>query len=277
MKIIFFGTPNFVLPVLQILHENFEVIGVVTTPDTIQGRKKILTPTPVKKYALENKIHITDLDQLNDHKQPDLFVVAAYGIIIPKSILNIPKYGSINIHPSLLPKYRGPSPIQTALLHGEKENGITIIEMDEEVDHGPILKKIPFSVEPSDTFQSLHIKMFQKAAKELPQVLKDYVNKNLTPTQQAHTSATFTERITKEDGYFNLDQPPSKKVLERMIRAYYPWPTAWTKIKIKNEELRLKLLPDNKIQLEGGKPMTLKDFYNGHPELKEKIEILLEE
>jgi methionyl-tRNA formyltransferase len=293
MKVIFFGTPDFVVPILKILHESFDVIGVVTTPDTIQGRKKIITPTPVKEYGLDKieKAQIISTDRLDEEitkklssLRPDLFVVAAYGIIIPKNILSIPKYGSINIHPSLLPKYRGPSPIQTALLHGEKENGITIIQMDEEVDHGPILKKIPFEVTPNDTFATLHQKMFQKAADELPQIIREYASGKIQLTPQDHTQATFTQHITREDGFVDLSGIKTSSPLEiknlkleiaRKIRAYYPWPTAWTIIRIKNKELRIKFLPDKKVQLEGGKPITLKEFLNGYPDLKEIVEMLI--
>lgn len=299
LKIVFLGTPDFVIPVLKTLDENFEVVGVITTPDTLQGRNKILTPPPVKVFAEQNNIPVFQFEKLEignwlalresnvtfDITKTDVFVVAAYGLIIPKNILDIPRYGAINIHPSLLPKYRGASPIQTAILNGEKENGITIIKMDEEVDHGPILKKIPFEITDDDTFQSLHTKMFQIAAETLPNIINEYVLGNLKPIPQNHEDATFTKHITKQDGFIDISKVHSlsqfeignlKLEIARKIRAYFPWPTAWTRIRIKNDELRImKFLPENKVQLEGGKPISVKEFLNGHADLKEVLEKLI--
>src|SRR5579864_8312029 len=144
MKVVFFGTPIFVVPILKELAEYFEVVTVVTTPDQKLGRKQLLTPSPVKIYAQKHNIPIITPQQFNNETieqlrnfKPDLFVVAAYGKLIPNDLLELPTYGAINIHPSLLPKYRGPTPIQTALLNGETTTGISFIKMDEEMDHGP--------------------------------------------------------------------------------------------------------------------------------------------
>lgn len=299
LKIVFFGTPFFVVPVLEALIEDFDVVGVVTTPDVKIGRKKILTGTPVKlcyeKYLAQtgkkgliitsqhvlaksrsasggNNITIKQLKNL----QPDLFVVAAYGHLIPKSLLDIPKYGSLNIHPSLLPKYRGPSPIQSAILNGDKVTGVTIIKMDEEIDHGPILLKKELPITSNDTFETLHIKLFTFAAEMLARVIPQYVSGKLKPKAQNHKAAIYCEHITREDGRISLENPPDKKQLDHMIRAYYPWPTVWTKVRIKNHESRImKFLPARRIQLEGGKPMTIRDFANGYSELGEKIKALL--
>jgi methionyl-tRNA formyltransferase len=284
MKIVFFGTPDFVIPVLATLIKQYDVVGVVTAPDTIQGRKKILTPSPVKRSAQEKSIRtiltpqqwnnetIEQLQQLS----PDLCVVAAYGKIIPKAILDIPRFGAINIHPSLLPQYRGPSPIQTALLNGDPESGVTIIQMDEKMDHGPILaqKKIPLT--PADTFASLHHSMFQEAADLLPEVIEGISSGTITPVPQDDTKATYCRMITKEDGYFDLQNPPSPETLDRMTRAYYPWPTAWTKWQMTNGTWHIvKFLPEEMIQLEGGKPMKIKELLNGHPEMSETMNRLL--
>jgi methionyl-tRNA formyltransferase len=279
MNVVFFGTPDFVIPVVDALHEHCSLVGIVTTPDVIAGRKKILTPTPVKAHYKEiNPDGIIIDSKLDNHAEdklqalkPDVFVVAAYGHLVPESTLAIPKFGSLNVHPSLLPKYRGPSPIQTTLLKGDTISGITIIQMDNEIDHGPIVAQQKIAIKPTDTFASLHISMFQEAAKMLPDVLQQYVNGEITPQEQDHNHATFCDHITRQDGFFSIESPPSPEVLDRMIRAYYPWPTAWSVIKIKKQEMRIKFLPEKKIQLEGSKPTSIKDFLNGYPEMKSRL------
>lgn len=287
LKIVFFGTPFFVVPVLETLLSDFDVVGIVTTPDVPLGRKKVMTGTPVKlayeKYLEQKgKSGVIITQQLTNETieqvrnlQPDLFIVAAYGHLIPKSLLDIPKYGSLNIHPSLLPKYRGPSPIQSAIYNGDKTTGVTIIQMDEEIDHGPILLKKELPITRLDTFETLHIKLFTFAAEMLARVIPQYVSGKLEPKAQNHKIATYCDHISRTDGKISLDSPPDKEQLDHMIRAYYPWPTVWTKVTIKNQEFRMKLLPGKRIQLEGGKPMSIKDFINGYPELGEKIKALL--
>lgn len=297
LKIVFFGTPFFVVPVLEALMKDFDVVGVVTTPDVKIGRKKILTGTPVKltyeKYLAKtkkkgliiasqqfNNLTIQQLQKL----QPDLFVVAAYGHLIPQSLLDIPKYGSLNIHPSLLPKYRGPSPIQSAILDGNNTTGITIIKMDEEIDHGPILLKKEIPITESDTFETLHIKLFTLAAEMLARTIPRYVSGKLKPKPQNHKLATYTSHITRQDGFIEwpkIDSLSSLEIrnlkleIERKVRAYYPWPTVWLVTNKHGKEQRVKLLPGKRIQPEGGKPMSLKDFTNGYPDLGEKIKTML--
>lgn len=284
MKVVFFGTPDFVVPVLKSLIDNFEVVGVVTTSDTVQGSKKILTPTPVKQWALENLPSATVLTpeqfsnetmkQLNN-LHPDLFVTAAYGKKIPQEILDLPRLDSLNIHPSLLPKYRGPSPIQTAILSGDKETGVTIIMMDAELDHGPILMQKKVILSGNETFESLHTDLFHLAATILPTAIEQYNNKTITPVPQDESQVVYCKKITKEDGFFEINNPPDKLTLDRMIRAYYPWPTAWTKWKMANDQWKiLKFLPEKRIQLEGGKAMSIKDFLNGYPEMKKLLDTL---
>lgn len=285
MKIIFFGTPSFVIPVLESLTKTLEVVAVVTTPDTVQGRKKIITPTPVKQWTLENlpsakifspeQLTAETIKQLTDLR-PDLIVTAAYGKIIPQTILDIPKLGSLNIHPSLLPKYRGPSPIQTAILNGDTETGVTIMAMDAELDHGPILAQEKIDLKGDETFASLHTELFTLAAGMLAATIEQLNDGALQPTPQDESKVVWCKKITKEDGYFDIENPPDKATLDRMIRAFYPWPTAWTKLKMANDEWRIvKLLPGKKIQLEGGNPMTIKDLLNGYPDMKELLEKLL--
>lgn len=277
MKIIFFGTPQEVVHVLENLIKQFEITAVVTAPDQKSGRKQLLTPSPVKLAAQKLNIPLfqpennTSLASSISNLQSDLFVVAAYGKIIPDNILQIPKYGAINIHPSLLPKYRGSTPIQTALLNGDSTSGVTFIKMDKQMDHGPILHQIPFTFEHTDTFSWLMQTTFTQAAIILPHVIEYYVSGKIIPQPQDDNKASYTKMLTKEDGFIDLSTPPSKEKLDQMIRAYFPWPTAWTKIKINDQKKILRFLPENKLQLEGKNPVSFKDFFNGYPELKEKI------
>lgn len=278
LKIIFFGTPDFVVPVLQCLTEHFSVLGIVTTPDVL-NRKKVLTPTPVKAYFQSiNKVGLVIDGILNNDTRkklqalaPDIFVVAAYGHLIPKFILDIPKFGSLNIHPSLLPKYRGPSPIQTTLLNGDTKSGVTIIQMDEAIDHGPIVAAEEIELQTTDTFASLHEKLFGIASNMLPAVIDGYTKGVIKPRVQDHAKATYCERITRQDGYFDLANPPEKAILDRMVRAYYPWPTTWTKWRGKI----IKFLPEQKLQIEGKNPVSYKDFFNGHKEAETDLRALL--
>lgn len=241
------------------------------------------TPSFVQSIKEELAKHFTLVDSLSE---ADLGVVAAYGRILTKNQLNAPKYGCINVHPSLLPKYRGPSPIQAAILNGDKVSGITIIKMDEEVDHGPIIYQEELELSDSDNFDTLSKKMFQRASEILPQVINDYTLGEIKPRLQNNAIATYCNQLTKSDGYIDLANPPPKDLLDRMIRAYYPWPGTWSKWKMsrgagsrlagKDGKWKiLKFLPEQKIQIEGGKPMSYKDFLNGYPEARETIGKLL--
>lgn len=266
IRIVFWGTPDFVVPVLQNLQQNFQVVGVVTSLDQKVGRKQLLTPSPVKsaseKLAVFTPQHL-DQEVVEKLKElhPDLFVVAAFGQIIPENILQIPKYGSLNIHPSLLPKYRGPSPIQSAILNGDKVSGITIIQMDSKMDHGPIIYTKEIILSEEDNFQTLSKKMFSEAAADLVKIIPDFIAGKIKLRLQDDAIASYCNLIKKEDGYFDLQNPPSQERLERMVRAYYPWPTAWTKWM----EKIVKFLPGKMVQIEGKKPTPLADFLHGYP------------
>lgn len=270
LKVIFFGTPDYVIPVLETLHRDFNLVGVITAPDAKVGRKRLLTASAVKKIS-NFKFQILNLftpNQFTDELinqltelNPDLFVVASYGKIIPKDVLDIPKFGSINIHPSLLPKYRGASPIQSAILDGVEVSGITFILMDEKMDHGPILWKEEFKFSRQDNFDTLSKSMFQKASEELANVINGYINGSILPVQQDDSQATFCKILKKDSGYFDIEDLPSPEVLDRMIRAYHPWPAAWTRW----EGKIVKFLPNHMIQMEGKKEAPLKNFLNGYP------------
>lgn len=294
MNILFYGTPKEVIPVLEQLQKHFTVVGVITNPDQKAGRKQLLTPPPVKVFATEYNIPVFQPETLKDFPletikelKPELAVVAAYGKLIPTALLDLPKYGSINIHPSLLPKYRGPTPIQTALLNGDTESGTTIMKMDADLDHGPILHQTHFAISPSDTFDWLMKSKFAQAAIILPHIIEEYTAGKLQPIPQDDNAVTFTNPISKQDGYVDLQNLPDKDRFMNMLRAYYPWPTVWTRVKLHNgQEKVLKFLPRSAhpeikadspilIQMEGKNPTAPKDFFNGYPELKSSISKLL--
>lgn len=279
LRVVFFGTPSFAVPVLEKLAQNFQLVGVVTAPDQKVGRKQLLTPSPVKlassevvwrgcKVLTPAKLDKEVAEQIQS-LEPDLIVVAAYGKIIPQAILDIPKYGALNIHPSALPKYRGPSPIQAAILNGDKESAMTVIKMDQEMDHGPIISTKEIILSDQDTFGSLSKKMFEEAVALLVKIIPDFVAGKIKPVAQNHAMATFCATIKKEDGYFEITNPPSAEELDRMIRAYYPWPNAWTRWSFdstqdKNGKI-VKFYPGGLVQMEGKKPVKLADFLHGYP------------
>ena len=242
MKTVFLGTPDFVNPVLNKLQEKYEVAECIRKPLSVDS------------------VTIEHLKSLS----PDLFVVAAYGQILPQAILDIPKLGAINIHPSLLPKYRGSTPIQTAIRFGDKTTGVSFIKMDEKMDHGPILFQLEEVILETDTFESLANRLFEKSANELEEVITRFIQ-DQTGTPQKDINASFTKMLKRDDGLFKIDNPPPRESLERMIRAYYPWPGVWTNYALVSNEIIIKLLPNKMIQVEGKNPMSYKDFMNGYP------------
>lgn len=232
-KIIFFGTPKFALPTLSALHQKgFNIVLVVTKPDKPAGRNLKLTPTPVKIMAEKLSYpvcdSIKDLYLETESLKPDLGIVVAYGKIIPQKILDSFPLGCINIHPSLLPKYRGTSPIQTAILNGDQETGVTIMKLDKEMDHGDIISQSQIPISKTDDSKVLHNKLATKGAELLIKVLPDYLLGKLKPTPQNHNQATFTKMITKEAG--QIDWNKDAEEIERQIRAYYPWPGSFTSL-----------------------------------------------
>lgn len=273
-KIVFFGSSKFVIPIIEILHKNLDLTLVVTTEKQVNE--------PVFSYCTAHNtpyISVSSSKQIINLKSsivnPSLGIVADFGLILPPEILNIFPKGILNIHPSLLPKYRGPTPVQEAILNGDEETGVTIIELDEEVDHGPILTQVKEPIFENDTAQTLYERLFKIGANLLSQTINQYIKNEIKPSEQDHSKATFAKRLTRTDGYIDIESPPLKEKLDRMIRAYYPWPGVWGKWQIANSKWRtVKFLPEQKIQVEGGKPMSYKDFLNGYPEAKELIEKL---
>lgn len=285
MKIAFFGTPRFAQVVLeQLIKSPYKPEVVVTAADAKIGRGQQIKSSPVKQTAVDNNIKIIEkLDQVSAIDF-DLAILVAYGKILPQQILKIPSRGFLNVHPSLLPKYRGPTPVQTAILEGEEKTGISIILLDKEVDHGPVLAQKEVAIEDTDNHLSLNEKLATTGAEVLLEILPDYIQGKLKPVPQDHKKATLTKHIAKLDGEIDLQNPPDKKTLDRMIRAFYPWPGVWARLpstersdggQAKIDGKIIKFLPSGRIQPEGKKPMTKKEFLNGYPKTRELIENLI--
>ena len=285
IKTIFIGTSDFAAVILKEIIQSplFNVLCLISAPDKPVGRKQALTPPPAKQIALKYKLAILQPNNIADCKlqianfNPHLIITAAYGKIIPQKILDIPKFGSINIHPSLLPKHRGPSPIQTAILKGDKRTGATIMLMDEKMDHGPIIAQKEIEISSKDNSQTLSKKLSLLSAKLLIETTPLYVENKINPYPQDESKATYTEILTRQDGKINWQK--NAREIERQIRAFYPWPGSWTiinkkRLKIitaktakKNNTKAIKakkgwLLPII-VQLEGKKPTNWNDFLRG--------------
>jgi methionyl-tRNA formyltransferase len=312
LKIIFAGTPEFAIPSLDALIKDgrFEVLAAITAPDKPVGRKQILTPPPIKKLALENNIPVWQPEKIKEAAdkisalKPDFLVVVAYGKLVPKSVLAIPKYGGVNLHGSILPRYRGAAVIQAPILAGDDESGITIMLMDEGLDTGPILKIAKINLEKNETGATLHDKLSILGAKNLPDILVDFAAGKIKPEPQSGESV-YCPEIKKENG--KIDWSKSAAEIERMVRAYFPWPGTFTRLPLlfqggvrggsarTDKTLKIisvenNILPVNKyqigeifladkklavqcgqdaliiaeLQLEGGKPLSAEEFLRGH-------------
>ncbi len=256
MKIIFAGTSEFGIPTLEKLKAHYELVLVITQPDKPAGRDKKLTPPPIKLWAQKNNIRVEQPEKISSLKstianlEPDLLLVAAYGQIIPGEILDLPKFGSINIHGSLLPQYRGASPIQFAILHGNQETGITLIKMDEKMDHGPILAREKVYLTGKEKFSELYKSLAQVSADLVEKTLPDWFAGKIIPEEQVHQEATFTKMLNRQDGKINWAQPAA--LIDQQIRALNPEPGTWTELKGKVIKiLETEILSDHKIELPG--------------------------
>lgn len=243
IRILFFGTSSFAVPALEILAaRGYAIAGVVTKPDEPAGRKRVLTAPPVKAAAERLGLPVLQPDGLTPAILPpaDLYIVAAYGKLIPREILALPRLGALNIHPSLLPRWRGPSPIQYAILHGDAETGVTVMSMDEEMDHGPILTCLKFKVTSlKTTYTDLHDRLSQLGAELLADTLPKWIAGEIAPVPQDHRRATYSKMLTREDGRMDWQKPAD--ALERMVRAFHPWPGAWTEWVRGGTPLRLRI------------------------------------
>ena len=235
MKIVFMGTPDFAVGALEALVEaGHEVAAVVTQPDKPKGRGKEMQQTPVKVCALKHNIEVFQPVKIKTPEAvevlkgygADLFVVAAFGQILSKEILEMPKFGCVNIHASLLPKYRGAAPIQWAILDGEKETGVTIMQMNEGLDTGDMLTKVIVPIEDTDTGESLFDKLAEAGAKLLIETIPQIEAGTVTPMPQDDSLSTYAKMIKKEMGL--IDWKKEAVVLERLVRGMNSWPSAYT-------------------------------------------------
>lgn len=302
-KIIFFGTNEFASHSLPILAENFDIELVITKPAKPFGRKQILQPSAVeveaKKIGLkicEPAAFTQEIIEKIKNTGAKLFIVVDYGKIIPQEVLDMAEIGAINVHPSKLPKYRGASPIQSAILNGEKETAITIMLMDEQMDHGPILAQKKENILPQETYGELYNRLTRECGEFLKSTIIKYLAGEIKPQEQDHSKATFTKILKREDG--EIDWNMSAEKIACQIRAFNPWPGSFCfynnkRIKIlsvssigkayysvqnhtpgqffKTPQNKLAVscgqnttLLINKLQPEGKKPMTGEEFVRGY-------------
>jgi methionyl-tRNA formyltransferase len=232
-KLVFMGSPEFALPVLHALVEHYAVVGVVTQPDRPAGRGKVLTPPPVKPLAERYQLPIIQPRRLSQPDafaqlvawQPDVIIVAAFGQILKPQVLDLPAFGCINVHASLLPRWRGAAPIQAAIMHGDKQTGVTIMRMDAGIDTGGILSQQAIEIHPQDTSLSLSARLAELGANLLLETLPEYLAGRIPIQEQDDQFASYAPMLKKEDGL--LDFHKSAKVLERQVRAFNPWPGAY--------------------------------------------------
>ena len=254
IKIVFFGSDEYGKKALEVLKKspNLEIVKIVKSKSELESLKGGLT-------------------------QPDIGIVASFGALIPTDIISWPKKGLLNLHPSLLPKYRGPTPVPTTILNGEKETGLTIIKVDEQIDHGPIVSQFKEEIKPDNTSESLLNRLFTMGGQVLTTILPSYLEGKIELREQNHSQATFTQKLTRESG--KMDWSKAADYQERFIRAMFPWPGAWTLLRqgFGEQAKRLKILKahliNNKlvldeVQLEGKKPVTWKQFQEGYPQVK---------
>ncbi|MFA6429006.1 MAG: methionyl-tRNA formyltransferase [Patescibacteria group bacterium] len=302
-RVLFFGTSDFAVPALERLAQDpsFSVIGVVTQPDRPVGRKAILTAPPIKHTAERLQIPVFQFEKVKSDEafdalkslNFDLAVVASFGQIIPQRVLDLAPRGFINIHGSILPKYRGASPIAGAIKAGETETGITIMLMDALMDHGPILAIARETIQPDDTTTTLSARLAQIGAETLIKTVVTFLSGDLKPQEQDHASATSVKLLKREDGLIDWTQNATS--IERTVRAYDPWPGTYTIV----EGKRLKILSSTvssttdrpvgsffladgqlavacgegtslvitRVQPEGKAPMSGVDFVRGHQAL----------
>ncbi|MBN1168865.1 methionyl-tRNA formyltransferase [Candidatus Woesebacteria bacterium] len=308
MDIVFFGTPDYVVPVLENLHKKFKdhhgspIAAVVTQEPKPSGRKKLLKYSAVDDWAhkREKPIFFRSLDLINEGIKADIGILAAYGEIIPQKVIDYFPYGMINIHPSLLPKFRGASPVQATLVSGEDKAGVTIMKMDEQLDHGPIISQFTEDVHDNDTTETLRDRLFLRSAEVLETLIPAYIEGKIHIKKQDHGKATFTKMIKKSDAFIdpkalgailqgltykgNWEIPFMKGhkthyspvTIHNFIRAMQPWPQAWTFVRLESsgQAKRLKLLKSHieegmlvldEVQLEGKNPVSWEQFTEAYP------------
>jgi methionyl-tRNA formyltransferase len=230
MRLVFMGSPDFAIPSMQALIERYQVVGVISQPDRPAGRGRQTAAPPVKQLALDHGLAIEQpttlrsdqaLQMLNSWS-PDVIVVAAFGQILPPSVLDLPMHGCLNVHASLLPRWRGAAPVQATIAHGDELTGVTIMQMDPGLDTGPILRQRSTPIGPDETGGELTARLAQLGADLLVETLAALFAGDLEATPQADEGATHAPMLKKSDGVLDFDQPAA--VLARIVRAYQPWP-----------------------------------------------------
>jgi methionyl-tRNA formyltransferase len=233
VRAVFMGSPGFALPSLRALSDAYDLVGIVTQPDRASGRGRAVKMPPVKTLALELGIPVMQPERLRAPEamerlqkwSPDLIVVAAFGQILKKDVLDLPRFGCINVHASLLPRWRGAAPINAAILHGDEETGVTIMQMDAGLDTGPMLAQRSIRLTRDDTAGSVTETLSHLGADLLIETLPDYLSGKITPQPQPEEGVTYAPMLKKEDG--RLDFTRDANELERQIRAFHPWPGAF--------------------------------------------------
>lgn len=259
MKILFMGTPDFAVPSLQACIDNHEVIGVFTQPDRPKGRGKKLAPPPVKVVAEENsipvyqpeKIKTEEFEKMIEEMNPDCIVVVAYGQILSKKILDVPKYGCINVHGSLLPKYRGASPIHWSIVKGEDVTGVTTMYMAEGLDTGDMLMKVEVSIDDEITTAVLYDELMIKGADLLLDTLEGLEKGTITPEPQDDSESSYAPILKKEMAL--IDFSKKAKDIIRMINGFQPWPVAYTSYKGENLKIFKAIISETSLSGEVGK------------------------
>jgi methionyl-tRNA formyltransferase len=310
LRIIFMGTPDFAVPSLTSLADDqqFEIVACVTQPDRPVGRNQILTAPPVKLEALKRNIPVLQPEKIKESTnelaqfKPDLIVVVAYAQILPENILFLPKYGCLNAHGSLLPKYRGAAVIHAPIMNGDRETGVTILKMDPGIDTGPILAQSKITISQTETAETLFIKISLQSAKILAPTIKRYITGEIQPVTQDDSLASYVGMLKRKDGFINWGL--SAEHIEHFVRALTPWPGAYTHvaytrngadykyrlkvIEVQNQILNINsykvgeafayedklavqcdngALVINRIKLEGKIEMATEDFLRGNKEV----------
>jgi len=302
LRAVFMGTPEFALPSFEALAESEEVIAVVTQPDRPKGRGEILTSSPIKMAALRRSIPLFQPERIRKEPdfiqqlarlEPDVIIVVAFGQILPEAVLKIPRFGCINVHASLLPKYRGAAPIQWAIIRGEAETGVTTMQMDAGMDTGPMLLRRSVPIEPTDTAATLAPRLAKMGASVLIETLSLLKEGKLTPIPQDHSEATLAPLLKKEDGLIRWEE--SAEAIYNRARGVDPWPGATTFYQEKRWKITRLAVGDregkwgqpgeiiqlsekglevaagmgyiliNELQPEGGRRMTAREYAAGHP------------
>ena len=305
MRIVFMGTPEFALPSLEgLIGNGYEVAAVYTQPDKAAGRGRVVEESPVKKAGRRHNLNVFQPVNMKSAEtrtqlaglKPDAVVVAAFGQILPPSVLEIPPFGCLNIHPSLLPKYRGVAPVPAAILNGDEWTGVSVMLLDKGVDTGPVLTSVHVPVLPQDTAGSLLEKLSHTGAQLLLDTLPGWFRKEIKPQPQNNTDASYTKMLTKEAGEIDWKLPAVQ--IWRRVRAYQPWPGCYTRwqgkqlkilgvvplhgegtkepgsvVAIKDNAAAFGIVTGDgimgvvKVQLEGKKAVTAKEFLNGQRQI----------